>query len=270
MADHFAVPPKVLLFDLDDTLIVEKESAEKSFIETSKLVEETYEIDASEFSNTIRQQARKLWYSLPTIDYCLKIGISSWEGLWACFEGVHEQLKLLSDLAEFYQINSWNNALLEYQIDNKILASELAETYKMKRKEKHVLFSDSLDTLRFLFNKFRLGIITNGSPDLQWLKIKGGRIEKYFEHIVISGEVDYGKPDERIFKLALQKFNVDKNDAIMIGDNLSTDIIGAQGCGIKAIWLNRTGKAVEEGDILPDYTIHDLLELKMFLINFKA
>jgi FMN phosphatase YigB (HAD superfamily) len=105
-----------ILFDLDDTLIVEYQSAEDSFVETIKLLDSP--IDTGDFLQTIRKQAREEWYKMPTIDYSKRIGISSWEALWADFTGDHEQLKKLRELVPGYRLRSWHQTLIHFGIDD--------------------------------------------------------------------------------------------------------------------------------------------------------
>ena len=99
----------VLLFDLDDTLILEEESAQAAFLEASKTLTE-YDIAPEEFATTVRQKAREIWRSLPTHPYCRQIQISSWEGLWAEFLGDHASLRKLRSLKDKYRFQSWNAA----------------------------------------------------------------------------------------------------------------------------------------------------------------
>ncbi len=73
----------VILFDLDDTLVVEFKSAQESFLGTAELVKDKYGINPAEFRVITREKAGKLWHQLPVYDYIRKIGVSSWEGLWA-------------------------------------------------------------------------------------------------------------------------------------------------------------------------------------------
>lgn len=65
--------PEVILFDLDDTLMIEKASAEATFIEVSKYVLKRYGINPGKFHESVRKNARKLWYELPAHPYCKKI-----------------------------------------------------------------------------------------------------------------------------------------------------------------------------------------------------
>ncbi len=253
--------PEVILFDLDDTLMVEKGSAEAAFIEVSKYVQKKYDIDPEKFHESVRKNARKLWYELPAHPYCKKIGISSWEGLWANFTGDHEMLQLLASYKKFYQFTSWYNSLKEFNINDKVFARKLSEIFRRERRKRHLLYPETGEVLDSLVSEFKLGLITNGAPDLQWEKIKGGNLNKYFNHIIISGEVNFGKPDKKIFNIALNKFKVTKESVIKIGDSIDRDIEGAKAAGIKAVWLNRNNNPREELTTQPDFIIKNLREL---------
>lgn len=253
--------PDVILFDLDETLMLEKTSAEKAFIKVSEYVHEKYKINPDKFQSLIRINARKLWYKLPTHPYCMKIGISSWEGLWAEFTGEHEMLKLLAEHKDYYQLMPWHITLQEFDIDNKGFAAELSEMFIKERRKMHVLFPETKNVLDKICNQYQLGIITNGSPDLQRRKINGGKLNGYFDHIIISGEVDYGKPDIQIFKIAVDKFGADNEKVLMVGDSTDNDIGGAGACGIKTAWLNRTDKDENMLSAEPDFIIKDLNDL---------
>ncbi|WP_249712860.1 HAD family hydrolase, partial [Bacillus cereus] len=76
----------------------------------------------------------------------------------------------------------------------------------------------------------------------------------YFNEIVISGAFGKGKPDGSIFEHCFGLLNLKIEDAIMVGDNLNTDILGAKRAGITTVWVNRTQKK-NDTDIAPDYVI---------------
>ena len=250
-----------VLFDLDDTLVVEYRSADEAFIETINLIE--HRIHKDEFIKAIRYQAREQWYKLPTIDYCLKVGISSWEALWADFTGEQENLKQLKSLADTYRFETWNETLHRFNINNSEVAFKLGNEFKRIRNSKHVLYPDTLDILNFLKPVYKLGLISNGAPDLQWKKINGSNLKHYFDCIVISGEHGYGKPDARLFSAAMNGLKAAKSRTIMIGDSLESDIKGAKNFGLKTIWINRNNHPT--CDLKPDYEIDYLLKIKDIL-----
>lgn len=54
------------------------------------------------------------------------------------------------------------------------------------------------------------------------------------------------KPRKEIFELALSKTGLHPNEVLHIGDSLSSDIKGAYNAGIKALWINRSGREVPD------------------------
>ena len=61
--------------------------------------------------------------------------------------------------------------------------------------------------------------------------------------------LEEGKPDPSIFEHALSLLNIEKEQALMVGDNLMTDILGAKRAGIKSVWINRHDK--ERNEVIP-------------------
>ena len=86
-------------------------------------------------------------------------------------------------------------------------------------------------------------------------------LERYFDVIVISGEVGVAKPDAAIFGFALEKLAVSADEAWFIGDSLHTDMAGAKAARLTAVWLNRHGSKRKAGDPEPDLEIASLPEL---------
>ena len=253
-----------LIFDLDDTLVVEESSAEAAFIEAGMLARERYGLDPRQLHATLRKTCREIWYAFPSHPYCKKVGISSWEGMWAEFTGPGPDLQALHAWAPEYRRESWRAALQIHQIDDLELATELAEIFPRLRRAKNILYPDTLPVLRELSGKFALGLITNGAPDLQRKKIAGAGIGKYFAEILISGDAGFGKPDARLYAMLLARMQVSPEKALMIGNNLATDIEGAQNAGMRAVWVNRS-KLIRDAAIVPDWEISSLMELQPIL-----
>lgn len=126
---------------------------------------------------------------------------------------------------------------------------------------------DTHETLAALHNMgYRLAIISNASntPDLNRL-IDNHNLRHYFEVVVISAEEGIRKPDPRIFTKTLKRLGAKPESAIMVGDTLPADVLGAQNSGIKSVWITRRANRPENNDMLesiqPDYTIPDLTSL---------
>jgi len=119
----------------------------------------------------------------------------------------------------------------------------------------------TFEILDYLKNDYRLHIITNGFSETQEKKMRNSNIREYFEVVVNSEMAGVKKPDPKIFHLALERARVRPEKALMIGDSLEADILGAQKVGLSTIHLNSNGGGPHEFS----ETIHHLNEIKNFL-----
>ncbi|WP_159721814.1 HAD family hydrolase [Enterococcus sp. CSURQ0835] len=96
----------------------------------------------------------------------------------------------------------------------------------------------SLDFLKA--NDISLNIITNGPTEHQYKKIQQLNLLHWVdkEHIIVSQETGYEKPDVEIFKLAEKQFGLDPATCLYVGDNFSNDVIGSKKAGWQALWFN--------------------------------
>lgn len=120
--------------------------------------------------------------------------------------------------------------------------------------------------LKTLHNNYRIGLVSNTgvTPGRILRKVlEHNRILQYFGCTIFSDEVGYTKPYPAIFRRAIEKLQVDPNEAIHIGDILNIDIAGARSVGMKTIWLNKTGDSIQKNKtkFIPDYEIKNLSEL---------
>jgi len=252
---------KALIFDLDDTLVVEKASAAAAFVETCKLATERHGIDAEPLHETLRETCRQLWwYHNPARAYAVDVGISSWEALWSRFSGAGDDLQRLRTWAPDYRLHSWHNALREHGVDDLDFAAQLAETFPTLRCRRHVVYDDVHPALEHFKQSHRLALLTNGASDLQREKIAGAAIAPYFEEILVAGDIGVAKPHARMFTTMLARLGIEPHEAVMIGDSQSKDVQGAQAVGIKAIWLNRDNTPRRD-PITPDLEVKNLEEI---------
>lgn len=255
-----------ILFDLDDTLVVEEASADAAFLATCERAHEKHGIDSEALHQSVRYHARELWRASATITYCRAIGISSWEGLWARFLGDDPTLKKLHAWAPTYRREAWCRALTDHGVNDLAFAERLSDVFSSDRRERHVVFSDVEDSLTNLRESYRLALVTNGAPDLQREKIQGANLVRFFDTTLISGEVGIGKPDCRIFKMALNTLAASPSEAVMVGDSLTRDILGAQRVGLKGIWLNRSRNDTAS-QVTPDVQIENLSQIHELLLT---
>ena len=123
------------------------------------------------------------------------------------------------------------------------------------------LIEGAEEVLKVLNEKYKIALITNGLKDVQRPRITKSAVFKFISQIIISEEVGVSKPDEKIFDIAFQRMNYpDRQEVLMIGDNLISDIKGGNDYGIDTCWFNPK-KISCDSDLQINYEIEKLTEL---------
>lgn len=116
-----------------------------------------------------------------------------------------------------------------------------------------------------LHGKYRLFVASNGTQNVQTGRIESAGLKKYIERFFISEQIGHNKPDIAFFDKAFSQIpDFDKQYAVIVGDSLSSDILGGKNAGIKTVWFN-PNSANSDGKIIPDYEISVLCELAKLL-----
>jgi putative hydrolase of the HAD superfamily len=137
----------------------------------------------------------------------------------------------------------------------------LAEEYINNLTNYNHLFPNTINVLNYLKPKYKLHIITNGFQEIQEKKLKNSGIYDYFSVFINADMAGVKKPNPLIFQLALEKANVQAEKAMMIGDSLEADILGAKAIGFHTLHFN--AHAEENHDL--SIMISDLNEIKSYL-----
>lgn len=256
------VAVQAVCFDLDDTLLWDDRSVREAFETACLKAQEWTGIDPASLEEAVRKEARELYESYETYPFTKLIGINPFEGLWANFSAGHQpEFRKLEQLAPVYRKESWRRGLLHCGVDNEEMAFKLSELFAAERRSRPYTYQETFQILNELKGKVKLLLLTNGCPALQQEKLDGvPELAPFFDEIIISGTFGKGKPDTSIFEHALSLLDTRPEQTLMVGDKLTTDIKGALGAGITAVWINRDGKSPTEA-IKPDYEISHLLEL---------
>jgi putative hydrolase of the HAD superfamily len=117
------------------------------------------------------------------------------------------------------------------------LSKALTDDYFLTYPRFCIGFRNMVEILAWLRQRtLRLAIVTNGSASHQSSAIQALGIESLLDAVVISETAGVRKPDRRIFDLTLGRLGVAPAEAVFVGDHPETDIRGAQGAGLRAIW----------------------------------
>ncbi|WP_338653163.1 HAD family hydrolase [Sporosarcina psychrophila] len=252
---------KAIIFDLDDTLLWDKKSVETAFEKTCEHAAQVHDLNPAKLEEAVRLEARKLYESYDTYEFTQMIGINPFEGLWGTFNDEGDYFQKMKAIVPGYRKEAWTNGLQRIGINDEDLGSTLAELFPQERKKHPYLYEETFEVLDRLKDTYKLVLLTNGSPSLQHTKLEvTSELVPYFDQIIVSGAFGVGKPDASIFQHVLTENGVTAGEAIMVGDNLMTDILGASRVGMRSVWINRENKLPSE-EVVPTYEINHLEKL---------
>ena len=164
---------------------------------------------------------------------------------------------------EFLKIERFRLPLKDYGIVDEKLAIDLGESYTDYAARLVALVPNTMEVLNYLKEKnYNIHLITNGFLEVQSIKMQSSGLDKMIDHSFVSEVVGFKKPDHRIFFHAMDAVGGNIKNSVMIGDDLSVDIIPAKEIGMKHIYFNR--KKISHNEML-DYEIEDLIEIKEIL-----
>ncbi|MCF8371959.1 MAG: YjjG family noncanonical pyrimidine nucleotidase [Bacteroidales bacterium] len=162
-------------------------------------------------------------------------------------------------------ILSWKRfylTLLEFGINDIELSKKIGHDYLEISKTKKKLFPFTHEILAYLHEKYSLHIITNGFEEVQFSKLDNCDLRKYFTEIITSEKVGVQKPKPEIFEFALLSANAQREESIMIGDDVEVDIKGAMNQGIDQVHFNFINRPASTK---ATYEITSLIDLKEIL-----
>lgn len=223
---------KNVLIDLDGTLLDFSKGEKNAFIDTIKHFTSYEPIDYECEKFSIINEYYFNQYRMGKMDRN--------EFHLRRFKEIYDFLKLNANIEEsdLYYVNS-----LKYQAN---------------------LFDDVINALKYLSKKYDLFIASNGMTSVQIKRLETAGISKYFKKVYVSEEIGFNKPDNEFFEYIFNGLNDhEKDNYIIIGDRLETDVLGGINVGIKAIYLRRN--EILRDDIKPDYEIDSLNEINKIL-----
>lgn len=172
---------------------------------------------------------------------------------------LYRQQKISKELLRWRRFDM---TLKSFGISDEPLAQMLGDRYIAVSPLKTGLLPGTIDVLNHLASRYRLHIITNGFEEVQHLKLSNSGLSSYFDVVVTSDGVGCKKPGRKIFEHACEGCGALASESIMIGDDLDTDIQGAQNAGMDHVYFNPLGIA---HSVAVTHEIKQLIELKGIL-----
>lgn len=217
------------LFDLDDTLLDFKASERLSFARTLKDLG-VYIENTTLFADYQRENSQ----------------------LWSEFE----KGKITKDLLK---VERCRRTFSFHGID--IDPHKASSLYLECLPETVVLVDGAVQLCEALAEIGEVGIITNGIEYVQAQRVANSGLTDWLTFVATSEACGFAKPDARFFEFSASKFSsFKKAEAIIVGDRLDADILGANLYGIYSCWFN-VGGAANDSDIAPTYEAATLQEV---------
>jgi 2-haloacid dehalogenase len=219
---------KILLFDLDDTLLDFTANEMASLTNLFEIHGVTFTDEIFKVYSTVN---RKLWDAYENSEIPLDTVLNT---------RFSETLSILG-----------------YTVDG----IEWEGEYRKFLSEGYQMMEGALEVCKQLSQNHRLFIVTNGVTTTQINRLKLSGLYDYFEGIYTSQEIGFQKPAKEFFDYVIGQINdFNKTDTLIIGDSLSTDIKGGNLAGIHTCWMNPESKTCPD-HFTCDYTISNLHEL---------
>ena len=189
-----------------------------------------------------------------------KIG-EKWErfaNFWRTTQLEYTWLRSLMDRhKDFWQVteDSLDKSIKVFDIDPS-MRNELLNLYKILSPYKEV--PDTLKALRE--KKFKLAILSNGTPSLLDELVKSNHLDNLFDDIFSIEQVGVYKPSSRVYDLPIKKYNISKSEVAFLSAN-SWDVSGGGNYVYQSIWVNRNNNIFDKLDYLPEHQVKLISEI---------
>ena len=143
------------------------------------------------------------------------------------------------------------------------LAAEMTESHARALASAAVPVEQARDVISRVRERGReVALISNfdHTPAADWILEETG-LADLIEKRVVSEAVGVRKPDERIFREALDHFALDPQDCVHVGDQARADAWGAGRLGLRTVWISRHTEPYGEGEHPPTLVVTRLSDL---------
>ena len=164
---------------------------------------------------------------------------------------------LMNRHKDFWQVteDSLKKSMEAYKIETS-MKNDLLNLYKVLSP-----FEEVLETLKSLKEKkYKLAILSNGTPELLNELVKTNNLESFFDDIFSIEEVGIYKPDAKVYDIPIKKYGIKKNEVIFLSSN-TWDVSGGGNYGYQSIWVNRNKNIFDYLDYKPKNQINSLKDL---------
>lgn len=198
-------------------------------------------------------------------EVCVRSGIPFTEELHKRYREINSQVWLAFEKGEIslsrLRTQRFRDLFSSREETSTIDFGELSTTYLEALGNAGHLIPGAREMLERLAGHYRLALLTNGIREVQRSRLDRAGLSDMFDPIIISDEVGCKKPDREIFSILLDRAgNPDPSACLMIGDNLSSDILGGIRSGIDTCWYDPAGQ-IPDPEIVPTFRVESFDEI---------
>ena len=145
-------------------------------------------------------------------------------------------------------------------------APAVAKTYETFLSQGHFFLPGAEETVKQkLYGRYKLYLASNGTAVVQKGRMTSADLYPYFEESFVSQELGHNKPSREYFEAAFARIpGFDPAECLMVGDSLTSDILGGKNAGLRTVWVN-PGHQTAPDHLKPDYEIESLADLPALL-----
>lgn len=143
--------------------------------------------------------------------------------------------------------------------------TQVARAYEKNLAIGHYFLPGAEEAVDALSKKYRLFLASNGTASVQKGRMTSANLYRFFEKVFVSQELGANKPAKEFFERATEQIpGYDPQKALMVGDSLTSDILGGINAGMKTCWVNSRHQP-RDPEIPADYEIEALSQLEELL-----
>ena len=163
------------------------------------------------------------------------------------------------------QVQSGRFRALFQELGHQVDAEAVTRVYESNLGIGHYFLPGAQEAVQRLSKSYRLFLASNGTASVQHSRLTSAGLYPYFEKVFISQEIGHNKPSKAYFDGCFSQISgFEAEKTIMVGDSLTSDILGGLRSGLKTCWVNPSHLPAP-ADIQPDYEIESLPQLEALL-----
>lgn len=196
-------------------------------------------------------------------------GVEGKESFVKCYSRINDSLWKCLERGEIkrdeLKVKRFELFLKEININAE--PAEAAGFYENELAHGHYYIEGAEELVFDLKEKYNLYLVSNGTYNVQMGRLKDASITSCFKKLFISEKIGADKPSKEFFDICFEMIpEMKKDETVIVGDSLTSDIRGGLNAGIHTVWFDRKKAGIKAcQDIKPEYTIVQLAQLPPLL-----